>query len=325
MQPLVSVVVPTYNRQASLQRLLEALARQTVPAAQLELLVVDDGSSDGTREWLGRQSPDFALRVLEQSHSGPAAARNLGVRHASGEVILFLDDDVLPGPELVRRHLAVRAAEGDVVVIGPMLPPPDWARPVWVRWEEAQLLKQYRDMIAGRYACTARQFYTGNASLSRRRFLDTGGFDPRYRRAEDVELAYRLDQQGARFVFDPQAAVLHYAWRSFQAWSRTPRQYGAYDVMMDREEGHGALRDALTEFHTRHPLNRALARLLVGHNALIAGVVTGLGWVARAADRQAGAGLAAAALSAAFNLLYWQGLSDELGGAGRVWAAGSSA
>jgi len=312
--PSITVVIPTFNRRPSLARLLDGLSQQTYPMEQFEVLVVDDGSTDDTLPYLrGRQTP-FALRILQQGHRGPGPARNAGVSQASGEIVLFLDDDVVPVPNLVERHSRCHQENPGAVVIGPMLPPSDWPRPAWVRWEEEKLERQYQAMLERKYACTARQFYTANASLRRSQLLDAGGFDPVFVRAEDVELGYRLRERGARFIFDPHAAVRHFASRSFAAWRRTPYQYGRYDVIMDRDKHHGTLRAAGDDFHRRHWLGRLLARVAVGRPPLVHGAVLVLSLSALAADRLGARRYASAALSGIFNLLYWQGVSDELGG-----------
>ncbi len=318
----LSVVVPTYNRRNSLLRLLEALAGQSFPADELEVLVVDDGSSDGSptvaREMAAAMP--YTMRVLDQPHGGPARARNLGVQEARGWGVVFLDDDVVPYPDLLERHAAALGRPEDTtVVVGPMLPPDGWRRPAWIRWEEAMLDKQYRAMLAGAYSCTPRQFYTGNASLPRALFLTAGGFDPRFLRAEDVELAFRLADHGARFVFEPRARVDHYARRSYAAWCRTPRQYGRYDVLMAREKEQPTLENAAREYHGRHVLTRALLRACVGRAWLGAAAVHGLGGLARALDAAGARRAARFALSGSFNLLYWQGVCDELGGRSAVW------
>jgi GT2 family glycosyltransferase len=260
-----------------------------------------------------------ALRIVEQPHRGPAAARNLGVEHGQGPLILFLDDDVVPLPDLIAAHVAAHQADQDVVVIGPMSPALDWPRPAWVRWEEEKLQVQYRALMAGEYACTPRQFYTANASLLRARFLAAKGFDPSFKRAEDVELAYRLRDLGARFLFEPRADVVHYPSRSFESWCRTPYLYGCYDVIMHRDKGHETLSCAAFEFHQRHPLNRLLARLCVGREILVRGAVLTMAGAASAAERLGTRRVAAAALSGLFNLLYWQGVCDELGSRRLLW------
>jgi glycosyltransferase involved in cell wall biosynthesis len=312
-EPFISVVVPTYNRRRSLQRLLEALDRQTYPVARFEVIVVDDGSSDGTPDFVGGWPSAYRLRVLQQEHAGPAAARNCGVAAAKGELIVFLDDDVAPVPGLLEQHVRTHQNHTQAVVIGPMSPPGDWPRPVWVRWEEEQLLSQYDAMIAGLWSCTARQFYTGNASLGRALFVEAGGFDVSFKRAEDVELGYRLHDLGASFVFNPKADVLHYAHRSFESWCRTPYQYGRYDVVMQRN-GRQTLVWALREFHNRNPLNRALVRLLAGRRRAVNGAVGLLAAVMRLATRLGAHRPAQQALSAIFGLLYWQGICEESGG-----------
>lgn len=118
--------------------------------------------------------------------------------------MLFLDDDVVPAPDLINEHLRWHAEHPNRVVLGTMITPPDVRLLPWVAWEQAMLEKQYRAMTSGIWPATARQFYTGNTSLSRQLILDVGGFDERFRRAEDIELAYRLAKLGVEFVFAPQ-------------------------------------------------------------------------------------------------------------------------
>ena len=318
----VSVVVPTYNRAPSLRRLLDALAQQTYPVDAFEVIVIDDGSSDGTLGRLGEWSFPFTLRVLEQEHGGPAEARNLGVRHAAGDLIVFVDDDVVPVPELLDEHVRSHQAGSDLVVVGPMSPPRAWRRPAWVRWEEDMLQVQYREMLSGKYPCTPRQFYTANASLSRVRFLRAHGFDPTFKRAEDVELAYRLRDLGLRFHFNPRAEVRHYASRSFAAWLRTPYQYGRYDVIMARDKGQETLQCATYEFHERNWLTRSITRVCVGRPLLSGPSMQLMRVAVRAADRLGvPARVADMLVSGLFNVTYWQGVCDELGGRRAMTAA----
>jgi len=320
-KPSASIIIPTYNRLSSLRRLLEAIGRQTYQPSDFEVIVVDDGSADNTVEFVRHWPAEYSLRVLQQRHAGPAAARNCGVIEARGDLIVFLDDDVVPLPGLLAAHVSAHAAEAGLVVIGPMLPPGDWPRPIWVRWEEEQLLSQYRAMQTGQWSCTARQFYTGNASMARGRFIEAGGFDVSFQRAEDVELGYRLHELGARFVFLPEAEVLHYAWRSFDSWCHTPYQYGRYDVVMQRDKGRQTLTWATREFQDRNPINRAVVRLCTGRRPVVRGAVAVLATVVRAASRIGAHRPARQALSAIFGLLYWQGVCEEVGDRSQVWRA----
>ena len=140
-----------------------------------------------------------------------------------------------------------------------------------------------------------------------------------------MELGYRLRDLGAHFQFEPEANVFHYASRSFDAWCRIPYHYGRYDVAMSRDKGHEALACALREFRSRHPINRMLARLLAGRRRALNGVVLLLRAATRGADRLPVRRAASAPLSLIFNLLYWQGVCDELGGRRALVYALSSA
>ena len=101
----LSVVIPTYNRRDRLARVLAALERQTMPADEFEVVVVDDGSTDGSSDWLATRKPAYALRTLRLSNGGPARARNAGVEAATGDILLFIDDDVEPTDSLIAEHL----------------------------------------------------------------------------------------------------------------------------------------------------------------------------------------------------------------------------
>ena len=106
---LVSVVIPTYNRRPILHKCLLALENQKLPAFinNFEIVVVDDGSTDGTREWLQNESRLFPHVVLvQQEHSGPAKGRNLGVENSKGEVIVFIDSDLVVTETFLESHIS---------------------------------------------------------------------------------------------------------------------------------------------------------------------------------------------------------------------------
>lgn len=312
--PLVSVVIPTYNRAEQLRRVLGALGEQTYPLGRLEVVVVSDGSTDTTDLVLQEDTP-FHLVSASQPNQGPAVARNLGIRLASGSLVLFVDDDVVATPRLVEEHVASHAGGAPVAVIGPMLSPPDVRLRPWVEWEQRMLYKQYEALATGRYEASARQFYTGNASVGRHVLTATGGFDPHFRRAEDIELAHRLADAGLSFVFNPDAAAHHYADRSFASWLQIAHDYGVNDVVFARDDRRddvgriirdgfaqrpGMLRSVF-EASTRRPWTETVARA-TWHAA----------FAAAAAVRADGA--AQRALSGLYGTAYYCGVADELGG-----------
>ena len=315
----VTVILPTYNRLQRLQKVLAGLAAQTYP--NLDVIVVSDGSTDGTDAYLQKpsflQKPGFSARALFQPNQGVAATRNHGLQEAAGELVLFIDDDVVPAPQLIAEHVKWHEANGaDVVVMGPMLTPPDFAMKPWVQWEQAMLTKQYDDMAAGRWQPTARQFYTGNTSLRRQHLLDAGGFDANFRRAEDVELAYRLADRGLRFLFNAEAVGYHYAERSFASWLAIPYVYGRNDVIFTRDKGQTWLLSTIAyEFrHSRHPLIQRLARLCLDRPRLSQFVIATSKQIALLGHTLRLPQIPRFAYSAIFNLRHYQGISDELGG-----------
>jgi len=219
-------------------------------------------------------------------------------------------------PELIEEHLRFHELHGDsAVVIGPMLAPPDYDPPPWVRWELEKLAEQYHDMTTGKWAATARQFYTGNTSLGRRHLVESGGFDPTFRRAEDVELAYRLAQRGLKFLFNPRAIGYHYAMRSFTSWLAIPYAYGRNNVVFSRQGGQAWLVTKMfTEFQTRHPLIRVITRLCLDRPRATAVITAILAQVIQASHQLKLKSLPEMACSALFNLRFYQGTADELEG-----------
>src|SRR4051794_16984379 len=114
----LSVIIPTYNRANLLRRCLEALFCQTQPLETYEIVVVVDGSTDGTREMLAGLKPPCTLRVFYQANAGVGAARNHGIAQACGRYCLFLDDDIIADRGLVMAHLLAHHAGDGRVVLG---------------------------------------------------------------------------------------------------------------------------------------------------------------------------------------------------------------
>ena len=312
--PYFSVVIPTYNRVARLRHVITALEQQTYPLDAYEVIVVSDGSTDGTDAYLEALRSTMRLRWFAQPNRGPAAARNAGIQKAEGEFIIFIDDDVVAEPQLLGEHArSHREAGRDVVVLGPLLTPAGFEMAPWVRWEQDMLMKQYSAMLRGDWSATARQFYTGNASLRRSHILAVGGFDEGFRRAEDVELAYRLADKGLDFVFNMQAEGMHFAERSFRAWLDAAYTYGRNDVIFTRDRNQKWLLPKVRqEFRDRHTLIRLLVRVCRGRPWISQIVTSALKLTADAATLLRANGVERGAYSALFNLQYYNGLFDEL-------------
>lgn len=315
----ISVVIPTHDRRRSLIRTLAALAGQA-PVAPDEVIVVCDGCTDGSAQAVRGLGMPYAVRVLEQPQSGPAVARNAGVEAARHEVVVFIDDDVVPEPGFLAAHWTVHADDPQAVVIGPLLAPAGWGQP-WIRWEMRTVVRQYGLMEAGDFRPGPRQLYTGNASVRRRHLVAAGGFDPAFRRAEDVELGFRLQAAGLRFVFQPRAAAEHLAERSFESWLSAARQYGRNDVVLGRARNRPDMLSAIArEYHERHPLTRLAAWAALTLPELPRPATRGVRTAALAAQRLGLDAVAHAACAAGFSYQYWLGVAEEVGGRGATRA-----
>jgi peptidoglycan/xylan/chitin deacetylase (PgdA/CDA1 family)/glycosyltransferase involved in cell wall biosynthesis len=200
----LSVIIPTYNRAGRLQACLEALARQTQPFSDFEVIVVVDGSTDETANLLATLETPFTLTILYQSNSGQAVARNYGAIHAHGLYFLFLDDDIVAEPQLIAEHIQLHKQQENAVGIGQIclsVEDADWFMQQFSeRWDE-----HYRQLNQAVRRPSWQDGYGGNLSVSRAMFMEVGGFATDIRRSHDIEFAYRLDQHGLTFVYLPQA------------------------------------------------------------------------------------------------------------------------
>ncbi len=218
MSPEVSVIVATHNRRERLRVCLDSLARQTEPPEVFDVVVVVDGSTDGTEEMLAELDPPFRLSVVVQPQSGTSAARNAGAARAQGRVLLFIDDDVEAAPTLAAAHARAHRDGDGVVAIGPIFPRLQPAADRFARIL-AEQWRTHSERLALRQP-TYLDCYGGNCSVARATFREVGGFATDLVRENDFEFAYRLDRAGARFQFEPDAAVTEHRtqdWRGLVA------------------------------------------------------------------------------------------------------------
>jgi GT2 family glycosyltransferase len=239
---------------------------------------------------------------------------------AESDLIISLDDDVEAAPDLLRRHLEAHRNHKGLAAMGVMLLPLQKRLSPWLQWEAVTLEKQYQHLRAGEWRATPRQFYTANASFTRQAAIDAGLFDPTFRRAEDIEFAYRLQDKGGSFRFLPEAIVHHDPQRTYQEWLRIPQQYGHYDAVMGRDKGRpDILMHAAWDFSRRRAPLRLLALTHVGRGRLVKVFNATAAALAHTASALAMPRVSHAAYSAIFNLQYWHGLSEGLGGRRAFW------
>ena len=208
----VSVVIPTFNRLEVLAEVLHALEFQQ-EAPPFEVVVVDDGSSDGTSAWLRSRTFNLPLRVLTQENRGPAAARNTGVAVAQGQWVAFLGDDTVPSPGWIAAHREAHRKRGDdlhVAVLGYTGWHPRMRLNPFLRYINEHGLQFGYALITDPEDVPFNFFYTSNISLARDLLL-AEPFDLRFPHAawEDIEVAYRMKKRGLRMVYEKTATVSH--------------------------------------------------------------------------------------------------------------------
>jgi glycosyltransferase involved in cell wall biosynthesis len=206
--PELSVVIPTYNGGWVLGRTLEAIRAQDAPPDCYEVIVVDDGSSDGSVNGLAGYGGPATFRVIRQSHHGRAAARNHGATEARGRVLLFLDSDIWATPSLISAHLAHHDGRRGLGVQGRSLQHPDSLTTLFMRASHMM----YDWTVRRREGLSPYHVITRNFSVDADAFRGAGGFDEQFVGYgwEDIELAFRLVEQGVTLRWEPDALAFHY-------------------------------------------------------------------------------------------------------------------
>jgi GT2 family glycosyltransferase len=225
--PEVTVLLATHDRREVLLACLEGFSRQLVAPGVLEIVVCDDGSSDGTEEFaksLALPVPFSYLR--EELPGGASRARIRGLERARGRLVLFVNDDTIPFPDTVARHLAAHAAlaPSEVAVLGTFEQPEEHLNNALMRLlEHSNYVFGYAGFAPGQTLDGA-HFYTCNTSVARAAVLAVGGFDPAFRMfAEDTDLGLRLERAGVPLVYRPECRALHHHFLSFDALRRRQR------------------------------------------------------------------------------------------------------
>lgn len=210
--PAFSVVVATYERREIFLRTLRALLAQR-EAPPFEILVADDGSGDDSakaaEELLGGGRIPFLVSTAP--NAGQAAARNRAIGLARGDVLLFLNDDTIPAPDLLARHVQARArasrggdANRGLAILGAARTALSLAQDqiAWLYQFDYRII-EHRDEVPYLF------FWTCNLSVPRALLVEHGLFDTSFRALEDLELGWRLAAHGLRIHYEPRAVVDH--------------------------------------------------------------------------------------------------------------------
>ncbi len=208
-----SVVIPTYNRRASLLRTLAGLQRQTHPAERFEVVVVDDGSIEDLHD-LDWGHYAFAARYVRQANAGAAAARNTGAQQSRGAFLLFLDDDIVLAPEALQHMIAALHTMQRLIVLGNLIPvSPEATTSFAELYCAGRVFPQEANPGAPGGWVPYIECKTGLLGIRRLDFLALGGFrDPTggWPNWDDVDFGYRAHRQGFHFWRSAGSVAYHH-------------------------------------------------------------------------------------------------------------------
>lgn len=246
-----SLIIPTYNKLPRLKLVLKSLEIQQFDRNDFEVVIVDNGSDDGTKEFLHSYSPSYALTTVYTEQTGRANARNIGAAHGKNEVLIFSDDDLILAPDFIGAH--VREHEKEKCIVhgkiynisevkflldpekGIYYPFLNRTRPLneammKVCVTASNIIENFEGTIGKVNRVTEMEkviravlcgeskggqwigFTGGNCSIRRSDFMASNGFDEKFGTrwgCEDLELGYRLKQQGYDFIYSDKACNYH--------------------------------------------------------------------------------------------------------------------
>lgn len=205
-EPMFSVIVPTYGRPDALRVCVQALAALDYPRDRFEVIIVDDGGNVPLEPLLKPVAKQLRLKVVWQPNAGPAAARNSGAVHATGDMLAFTDDDCAPASDWLRALASAHAA-ADTALLG--------GRTVNALRDNAyaETSQLIIDVVYAHYnrdASNAHFFASNNMAAPTELFRRVHGFDPGFRTSEDRDLCDRWQSRGYRLRYVP-GAVIHHA------------------------------------------------------------------------------------------------------------------
>lgn len=240
--PRLTVSICTYNRRHVLVECLEAFCRQELRPGTFEIVLVDDGSSDGTDACLSALEYPVPVTHLRRENGGLSAARNTGLEVARGEYVLFVNDDTIPRLDCVAEHLAAHRAarlvgEDRLAVLGTFeQPESEFPTALAQALVRSNTVFDYAGLDPSqRY--DAWKFWTCNVSVRLDMVREAGGFDPSFRHygCEDTDLAVRLESLGMQVLYHPRARALHRHEMDFEYLARRGRMVARAYVRLVRK------------------------------------------------------------------------------------------
>ncbi len=236
--PLISVIIPTFNRAELLTSALESLASQSVPNHLYEIVVIDDGSSDATNEVCQAFSLRAKLKYWRIDNSGISAAKNLGVFVSRSPILLFFDDDDVADSNLIKQHLQFheKNPEEEIAMLGYTTWSPSLHVSELMHYvtDIGHFLFSYSNLTDGQ-VLDYTYFWGGRSSCKRLLLVNHGIFNQQFRfGSEDIELGYRLSKFGLKVIFNRNAIQYMNRPLTYDEFCRRCEKQGISQYMFSR-------------------------------------------------------------------------------------------
>jgi glycosyltransferase involved in cell wall biosynthesis len=235
---MISVIIPTYNRMEKLQKTLKYFGEQNFPKKDFEIIVVDDGGSDGTKKYIEefQKTIKLNLRYFYLDHQGPGAARNFGVEKAIFPIVLFCGDDTVPDKDLLKIHGDRHGQKKDFAVLGIALWDETEKATDFMRWLAPAGPQFHYNTIKDPRDAGFEHFYTCNISLEKKWF-ELEKFDERfsYCAFDDIDLGLRLEKKGLKIAYDPKAKVFHSHYYNEKSFGERMKRVGRSAIIFFRK------------------------------------------------------------------------------------------
>ena len=225
--PAATIIIPTYNRGSKILNALGSLQNQTFK--DFEVVIVNDGSTDNTKEILDEHLPEFDLkvRVINQVNSGRAEVRNNGASVAAGAILIFMDDDMRHEDNAIEQHVSHHVSRPDTILVGNQVEDLRIATTDMQRYRAAisnewsiKIGVKEGPLIADNLHITAANF-----SISKKIFFQVGGFDRNLSDTEDYDFAMRAFEQGVPVYYNENIIGWHDDFVTCRSYIERRKQY----------------------------------------------------------------------------------------------------
>lgn len=230
-----SILIVTYNQKETLGKILYSLKRQIKNPKMFEIVIADDCSDDGTEIFVKKlRLPIFLKYTRAANNVGRSIIRNMGFQKTAGRKVIFLDGDMVPGPDFIESFLGSWDRHPGAVILGSWRNPPEWGSDRLYRYlsSRGRLAEESETQVPGKY------FTSGNFSIDREIFERLSGFDLAFEgwKGEDTDFGFRLERESTPIWYNPNAVCYHFHRKSLDEMLGEFERYGrsSYRVLLDK-------------------------------------------------------------------------------------------